>query len=102
MPWVVINQTLYSTSFVAMREGGAQCSLCMELDHLPQDCALAGDQVPVSSSTQGASGASNQAYGSSSKQGSKRAWHIPLQKFVEVIILEPVQAHQSACIGIPV
>ena len=40
MAWDIVDGTIYSTTFLAMRETCVQCNLCMESDHKEQDCAL--------------------------------------------------------------
>lgn len=42
--WDVVNGTMYSTTFLAMREGGVQCRWCMESDHKDHECAIADTQ----------------------------------------------------------
>ena len=42
MDWSRLNPSLYATTFLAQQgSGGKVCTLCMGVDHIQEDCALA-------------------------------------------------------------
>ena len=44
--WSHLNPSLYTVTFLAQAGRGCSCPLCMECDHIEEECALAQPKVP--------------------------------------------------------